>query len=209
MSDVFVIEDPAAASVALDPVRNRLLSELRDPASAAALAQRLGLPRQKVNYHLRTLESHGLVRLAGEKLWGGLTERQMVATASAYVVSPEALGPVGADPERKLDRLSASYLIALAARAISEIGDLIQGARKANKRLAALSVDTVIRFRSPGERSAFSHELTEAVNRLVAKYHDETAPSGRSHRVVLLAHPLPHPNNTTPPWSPNKEPPCP
>src|SRR5262249_60761713 len=71
MVDLHVIDDPASASVALDPVRSRLLSELRTPMSAARLAGRLGLPRQKVNYHLRTLEKHGLVRVDSKKRWGG------------------------------------------------------------------------------------------------------------------------------------------
>ncbi|TVQ32429.1 MAG: ArsR family transcriptional regulator [Phycisphaeraceae bacterium] len=191
MLNVRIIEDPAAATVALDPVRSRLLSELREPASAATLADRVGLPRQKVNYHLRTLESHGLVSLASEKRWGGLTERRLVASALAYVVSPGAMGPVAIDPEREKDRLSASYLVALAARAVREIGDLLKRAHEAGKHLATMSVDTVIRFRSAQERAAFSAELTEAINQLVAKYHDESAPGGRSHRLVLLAHPLP------------------
>ena len=88
MLDVEVIEDPAAAAVALDPMRARLLGELAEPASAAALAARVGLARQKVNYHLRTLEAHGLVEPAGERRWGGLTERLLVATAASYLVSP-------------------------------------------------------------------------------------------------------------------------
>jgi len=33
---------------------------------------------------------------------------------ASYVVSPGALGPVAVDPNREVDRLSASYLIALA-----------------------------------------------------------------------------------------------
>ena len=193
MQAIGVIDDPAAAAAALDPVRNRLLSELREPASAAMLATRVGMPRQKINYHLRTLESHGLVRVDGEKRWGGLTERRLVATASAYVVSPGAMGPVAVDPERHMDRLSAAYLIALAARAVREVGDLIRRAGKAEKRLATLSVDTVVRFRSPAERAAFTEELTGAINHLVSKYHDEAAPDGRSHRLVLMAHPLPFP----------------
>ena len=49
MQALQVIEDPAAAVVALDPVRSRLLAELASPASAAALAARLGIPRQKLN----------------------------------------------------------------------------------------------------------------------------------------------------------------
>src|SRR5690554_6278109 len=156
MLSVDVIQDPAAGAAALDPVRRRLLSELREPASAATLAGRTGLTRQKVNYHLRTLESHGLVRLAGERRWGGLTERRLVATAAAYVVSPGALGPVAVDPDQAMDRLAASYLIALAARAVRELGELIRRARRADKHLATLSVDTVIRFRSARARADFT-----------------------------------------------------
>ena len=99
MLAVEVIDDPAAAAVALDPVRSRLLSELAEPASAAALANRLGIPRQKINYHLRALESHDLVRVAEKRQWGGLTERRMVASAASYLVSPGAMGPVAADPD--------------------------------------------------------------------------------------------------------------
>ena len=193
MPNVHVIAEPATAVVALDPVRSRLLSELRKPASAATLAARVGLPRQKVNYHLRTLEAHGLVRVTSRKRWGGLTERRLVAVAPAYVVSPGALGPVAADPERDMDRLSASYLIALAARAVREVGDLVRRATEAGKPLASFSVDTVIRFRSARERAAFSRELTAEINRLVATYHDASAPGGRAHRLVLMAHPLPKP----------------
>jgi len=191
MLDIQVIDDPAAATVALEPVRSRLLSELVVPASAATLAKRVGLARQKVNYHLHTLEEHGLVRLAQERRWGGLTERLLVATAASYVVSPSALGPVAVDPNREADRLSASYLIALGARVVREVGDLVRRATQADKRLATLAVDTEVRFRSAPDRAAFSTELTEAVARLVSKYHDGSAPGGRAHRLVVMAHPLP------------------
>jgi DNA-binding transcriptional ArsR family regulator len=189
--DIQVIEDPAAATVALEPVRSRLLSELAAPASAATLAARVGMARQKINYHLNALEAHGLVRLAQERKWGGLTERLLVATAASYVVSPGALGPVAADPSREIDRLSASYLIALGARVVSEVAGLVRRAKDTGKRLATLAVDAEIRFRSATDRAAFSNELTEAVAKLVSKYHDESAPGGRLHRLVVVAHPLP------------------
>lgn len=191
MLDVEVIDDPAAATVALEPVRNRLLAELAEPASAATLAARLGIARQKVNYHLRTLEAHGLVKVSESRKWGGLTERLLVATASSYVVSPGALGPVAADPGRTADHLSASYLIALAARIVREVGNLLRRSRETEKRLATLSIDTEIRFRSPTDRAAFSAELAEAVKALAARYHDPSAPGGRPHRLVVVAHPLP------------------
>jgi DNA-binding transcriptional ArsR family regulator len=191
MNDLEVIDDPETAAVALEPVRSRLLAELSEPASAATLATRVGLARQKVNYHLHALEAHGLLRLAQERKWGGLTERLFVATAASYVVSPNALGPVAVDPNRDVDRLSASYLIALGARIVREVGDLVCRAKAAGKRLATLAVDTEVRFRSPTDRAAFSNELTEAITRLVSKYHDESAPGGRAHRLVVVAHPLP------------------
>src|SRR4051812_8124820 len=191
MLDIQVIDNPAAATVALEPTRSLLLSELSAPASAATLASRVGLARQKVNYHLRALEEHGLVQLAEERKWGGLTERLLVATAASYVVSPSALGPVAADPGREVDRLSASYLIALGARVIREVSDLVRRASAANKRLATLAVDTEVRFRSAADRAAFSRELTESIAKLVSKYHDESAPGGRAHRLVVVAHPLP------------------
>src|SRR4051794_17992371 len=67
MHDVEVIESTEAAAAALDPVRARLLGELAVPASAAGLAARVGIARQKVNYHLKALEAHGLVELSGER----------------------------------------------------------------------------------------------------------------------------------------------
>src|SRR5207245_1327597 len=165
--DIQVTDEPAAATVALEPMRSRLLSELAAPASAATLATRVGLARQKVNYHLHALEAHGLVRLAQKRKWGGLTERLLVATAASYVVSPSAMGPVAIDPDREVDRLSASYLIALGARIVREVADLGRRAKKTGKRLATLAVDTEVRFRSPADRAAFSHELTEAINNVV------------------------------------------
>jgi DNA-binding transcriptional ArsR family regulator len=191
MLELDVIDEPTVAMVALDPIRNRLLRELARPASAAALAERLGIARQKVNYHLRTLEAAKLVEAVQERQWGGITERLMVATAAAYVVSPGTLGAIGARPENMADRLSASYLIAVAARAVREVGDLWRRARGSDKRLATLSLDTVICFKSPADRAAFSAELSQAISALAARYHNEHAPNRRAHRLLVAAYPAP------------------
>jgi DNA-binding transcriptional ArsR family regulator len=189
MLDVDVIQKPDAAIAALDPIRNRLLAELAEPASAAALAPRMGLARQKVRYHLKALESHGLITETGNRRWGGLTERMYVATASSYVVSPAAFGKVAADPERTKDRLSAGYVIALAARVVRELAELLKRSESTDKRLATLAIDTEIRFRSAAERAAFSRDLTVFITDLVSRYHDESAPGGRRHRLLVAAHP--------------------
>lgn len=191
MLELEVIEAPAAAALALDPIKSRILAELGEPASAASLASRIGLSRQKVNYHLRALETWKLVEPVQERLWGGLRERLMVATASSYVVSPAALGELGADPSRNRDRFSAGYLIALAARVVREVGELWKGARQDNKRLATLSIDTCIQFASPVERASFTQDLSQAVNELVQRYHNEKVPDGRPFRLLIASYPAP------------------
>jgi DNA-binding transcriptional ArsR family regulator len=189
VQELTVIDDPATAVISLDPVRARLLAELTEPGSASSLAAKVGLPRQKINYHLRTLEHHGLVELVEERRKGNMTERVMQATAASYVISPAALSAVAPDPGRAPDRLSARWLIALAARTVREVGALLAGATKAGKRLATFAVDGEVRFASASDRAAFADELASAVTALVSKYHDESAPGGRPHRVIVAVHP--------------------
>jgi DNA-binding transcriptional ArsR family regulator len=187
--DVDVIEDPRAAAAALDPIRSRLLTELASgPASAAALAGRVQLTRQKVNYHLSILEDHGLVELAEVRSHGGINERVLRATAASYVVSPAAIADSGARPELVQDRLSARYLMALAGRIVREVGNLARRADAAGRRLPTFSIDTEVRFRSAADRAAFADDVTAAVLELVARYHHD---DGRPHRLVVAAHPVP------------------
>ncbi|MBC6463292.1 ArsR/SmtB family transcription factor [Actinomadura sp. HBU206391] len=190
MQDIAVIEDPAAAEVSLDPIRARLLAELsEEPGSATMLAAKVGLPRQKVNYHLKTLEAHGLVEMIEERRKGNVNERIMRATAASYVISPTALASVEPDPARSPDQLSASWLLAVAARLVRDVGALITGAAKARKRVATFAIDGEVRFASAADRAAFAEELAGAVTGLVSKYHDESAERGRDHRIVVALHP--------------------
>lgn len=189
MQDVTVIEDPAAAEASLDPMRTRLLAELAEPGSATMLAARVGLARQKVNYHLRTLERHGLVELVEERRKGNVTERVLQATAASYVISPTALAAVQPDPSRSPDKLSARWLLALASKLVRDVGLLLTASTKAHKRVATFAIDGEVRFASAADRAAFAEELGGAVTALVAKYHDESAAGGRTHRVIVAVHP--------------------
>lgn len=193
--DVDVIEDPATAAAALDPIRARLLAELAEaPASAAAVAARVGLPRQKVTYHFNSLEAHGLIELAEVRMRGGIAERLMRATAASYVISPAAIDACGARPEECADRLSARYLITLAGRVVREVGALARKADAAGRRFPTFAIDTEIRFRSAADRAAFADELTATVLDLAARYHDDR---GRPYRLVVAAHPKPAAEEST------------
>ncbi|MCM2393227.1 ArsR/SmtB family transcription factor [Streptomyces albipurpureus] len=191
MLDVAVIEEPAAAEASLDPIRSRILAALAEPGSAAMLAVRLGLPRQKVNYHVKELARHGLVELAEERRKGNVTERVYRATAASYVISPNALAAVRPDPSRSPDQLSARWLLALGSRLVQEVGTLLTGGARARRRIATFGIDAEVRFASAADRTAFADELALAVATLVGRYHDDAAPGGRSHRVIVGLHQTP------------------
>ncbi len=204
LADLAVIDDAEVAASMLAPARRRILAALVEPGSATTVARGLGLPRQQVNYHLRALEAQGLVELVEERPRRGLTERVVRATAASYVVSPVALGELAADPSR-VDRLSAAYVIALGARLVGEVAALVRGADRAGQGLATLGLDTEIRFASAADRAAFTRELAAAVTGLVERYHDESAPRGRWHRLVVAAHPRPNHSPTPAPPTTSEE----
>ncbi|WP_067679861.1 winged helix-turn-helix domain-containing protein [Nocardia miyunensis] len=191
MLDIAIIEEPAAAGASLDPIRSRILAALAEPGSAAMLAARFGLPRQKINYHLKELERHGLVELVEERRKGNVTERVFRATAASYVISPSVLAAVGPDPSRSPDQLSARWLLALGARLVQEVGALLTGAARAQRRVATFGIDAEVRFSSASDRAAFAEELAQAVTAIVGRYHDESAPGGRPYRVVVGLHQIP------------------
>ena len=186
-----VVRQPEAAAALLDPVRQQLLSLLAEPDSATGLARRLELPRQRVNYHLRALESAGLVELVEERRKGNCMERVVRASARTFLISPEALGPLGLTPELAADRFSSTYLIAAAGRAIRDVAVLESRARKAGQRIATLTLEADVRFASAESRAAFAEELADAVARIAAKYHDERARGGRRFRLLAAVHPTP------------------
>ncbi|WP_250556551.1 ArsR/SmtB family transcription factor [Pseudonocardia lacus] len=182
-----VIEDEAAAAAALAPLRARLLGALREPGSATTLAAALGLSRQLVNHHLRALEAHGLVELVEERRKGNMTERVLRATARAFVVSPRAWAALAPDPDDEPDKLSAQWLLALAARLLRDVSRLIGAAGRS--RVATFGIDGDVHFATAADRAAFARELGEAVGALVARYHRGEDAGARPHRLVVALHP--------------------
>ena len=184
-----VIEDADRATSILDPIRRQLLDELATPDSAAGLARRLGMARQMVTYHVRQLEAEGLVSFVAERRKRNCVERIVQATARSYVISPAALGSLGADPERIEDQFSSTYLLAVASKLIRDVATLRRRADASGKRLATMTAQTDVRFASPADQHAFAAELTECLGRLAAKYHQPNATNGRAFSFVIAGHP--------------------
>jgi DNA-binding transcriptional ArsR family regulator len=203
-----VLREHAQAAVLLyHPLRLRILSALLEPDSATGVARRMNLPRQTVNYHVRELARAKLLARAGRRRRRRMVEQCYVATARGYVLSPELLGKLAADPAHVADTFSANYLIGLASKIQAELGHVTELAAKEGKRLATLSINTEVRFTSPEQRAKFTAELQKAIVDLVgrhsAPFHrpDGSAADGRPFRLVLGCYPIPAENAETKPLS--------
>ena len=181
-----LLDDQDAAHLALAPIRRRILAALVEPASAAGLAARLDMPRQKVGYHLRALEAAGLVRAAGERRKRGFTEKLFVA-AGAYVLDPALLQPPpNPDAVDAQDRHASGHLIAVASGMVRDVARMRDAAAAEGSRLLTLTVEADVSFAAPSDFDAFSDELAGVVAALARKY---SAPAGRRFRLTAAAHP--------------------
>jgi DNA-binding transcriptional ArsR family regulator len=189
LSMVEILERPEQAGALLQPERIRIVEHLQQPDSASGIARKLGLKRQQVNYHVRQLEKEGLLELVEERKKGNCVERIVRATARTYLVGPQALGRLGCAAPETQDRLSATYLIAVAARTIRDLAWLRRGTDAEKKRLATLTLEASIRFATAADRNSFFEELTNELARLAAKYHNEEAEGGRVFRVMAASYP--------------------
>ena len=184
-----IIRRVEQASSVLNTMRASILEALAEPGSATSVAKDLGLARQKANYHIRALESHGLVEHVQDRKRGNCTERVVRATARHYLIAPSVLGDLEARPEHSADRFSSAYLAAICARTVSEVAELRERAAEVRKKVPTFSLETAVRFSSPGKQAAFAEELANTVAGLVARYHDNDAEGGRWFRLTAGAHP--------------------
>lgn len=196
-STIAFVHDPGRAAALLHPLRLRILEALREPDSAAGLARRLRLPRQKVNYHVRELARARFLARAGQRRRRNMIEQRYVATARGYVLAPEILGRLNADPRQVQDTFSAAYLLALAAKLQSELGRATEEAAAQGKRLTTLSLSSELRFESAEQRATFAKALQRAVVDVVgrcaspATHADGRPRPGRPYRLILGCYPIP------------------
>jgi DNA-binding transcriptional ArsR family regulator len=186
-----LVADPDRVRLALSPMRRRLLDRLQAPASATELASELALGRQRINYHLRALESAGLVELVEQRQRRGCIERVLAARARAFVVDP-AVMDARERPAVKTaaqDRFAAGHLIDSAAAIVREVARMHAKAERQRTRLLVFTLDTEIGFAAPADFERFATRLGEFLAREAAA---SDAPNGRRYRVVIGAHPAPH-----------------
>jgi DNA-binding transcriptional ArsR family regulator len=194
-SSVALVDAPDVLRTALPPLRRRLLDRLREPASAVVVAGEFGLPRQQVNYHLRTLEAAGLLELVETRARRGCTERVLRTSARAFIVDPQVMAPAPTPASRarraaaRQDRFAADTLVEAASGVVCDVSRMQARASAQGQRLLTCAIETEVRLASPADFERLSAVLATLVARAVADL--GVAEGGRSYRVVVGAHPTP------------------
>ncbi len=154
------------AVVLLQPLRLRILSLARQPVSASELGRKLGLSRQKVNYHVSALAAAGFLRPAGTRRRRNLVERRYQASARSYALHPSLLGPLSGAQARETSATVAATSSAM-LRAQAELAGLPEG-RTSYVQLSRLA------FARAAACDAFRRDLGAAIVAAVRKH--TTAP---------------------------------
>ncbi len=97
--DIRIIGDLETLRVVADPLRLRILEELRGaPRTVKQVAERVGQVPTKLYYHFRTLEEHDLIRVVDTRVVSGIIEKWYQTSAARLTVDRSLLAP-GAAPE--------------------------------------------------------------------------------------------------------------
>lgn len=194
MKDIETVTSPRrAASLLAHPLRTRILAHAREPVSASELARRLEQPRQRINYHVRQLAQNGFLELTGQQRKRNMVEQQYVASARAYVLTPDVLSEAAPNRDASsADAGSAAQLLALCTHAQSDVAGLMESAQAAGLRVRTLALQSDVQFDSAEQRAAFMNALIAAVNDVVTAHAGAAArTSGRAFRLVLGCYPVP------------------
>lgn len=191
MHDVLYIEDVSQAMTLLKPIRLQILQRLDEPRTCTELAEYFDETPQKVYYHVKALETAGLVEKTEERKVRGTVEGFYQASARSYWLAPKLVGQIGGAKIAQ-DQLSLRVLLELAEEVHGDIGKL--GSQSAVGRdVPSLSLSAHIHLPNGNRRAAFLQELQELFQQLARKYSlpedDVLITDEQGFRLVLMCYP--------------------
>ena len=183
--ELMVVSDRQTMALLADSLKSEILREMDRPQTTAELSQAMGMPRQKLGYHVRQLEEAGLLANVGESRRGNCVARKLQAVARHFVINR-----TDTDAAVTPDRYSSHWLVEQSARTIREIGVLSADAASGGESLQAVTLDSEIAFDNLQDQQAFAQELSELIVALVARYGSDSS-AARRFRVLAASYPKP------------------
>jgi DNA-binding transcriptional ArsR family regulator len=183
---VKVIDAAEQLGAITHPTRLRVLDALRTPGSAAAVARRLGEPRQRINHHVKELEKAGLVTSVGERRNGNFVEQLYQSVGSTFTVSPRLAWGDPVRAEALAAQVSLANLVEFGERLQRDAAALLDRAAFDGEDVASATVETTVHFADAAARAAFLDDYLALTAALVERH---ASANGPGYTVGLVVHP--------------------
>ena len=183
-----IVDDAAKARMALSPLRRELLERLSAPASASELGEQMNITRQKLGYHLKQLETAGLIFVAEERQRRGFVEKRYQSRAEALVFDPQIMGNTDQRQNNVMDRYASEHLIQSASAVIRDVTRMRAEADRSEKRLLTFTIEADVGFARPSDVESFTEQLAQAVL-TIARQFDCGDSTSRPYRLTICGHP--------------------
>lgn len=180
-----VIADVGTLRAISDPLRLRILEALEEPRSVTEVAEVLGVPRTRLYYHVKVLESHDLIGVVETRIVSGILERRYRTTAASYAISPEispALIASSGMVASVFDEVRREFESSLAGTAPVQ-PDIEAGDRGTLRRSAANL--------TASEYREFRRRMNELIDEFEERAKTGPRPDGRGQRLFLAIYPEP------------------
>lgn len=109
MKDILVLRDLEEIKAISHPYRVEILEAFgEEPYSAKQLSEILGEPHAKINYHIKTLVTAGILELVEEKVKSGIIEKYYLPKAKMIVIDKNILNGTNESIAQTLNQASIS-----------------------------------------------------------------------------------------------------
>ena len=192
MQDVLYIEDLNQAITLLKPARIEILQRLDEPRTCQELGDFFDETTQKIYYHVKALETAGLVEKVEERRVRGIMEGYYQAKAHSFWLAPQLVGKIGGG-NLSNDQASLRILLELAEEMQQDIGTLANESAVGID-VPSLSLSAHIHLPTISRRAEFLKEVQSIFQELASKYGslDDDIPmetDEQGFRLILAVYP--------------------
>ncbi len=193
MQEVLYIEDVDQAAALLKPLRIEMLRLMDHPRTCLELGKIFGETPQKINYHIKALQSAGLVEQVGERRIRGTVEGSYQARARSYWLASDLVGQIGG-ADIAQDQASLRHLLSLTEEMRGDIGHLAQ---KVGRDMPSLGLSLHVELDDESRRAEFMADVQKMAQILARKYGTSAGADGDNDaqsskplfRLVLACYP--------------------
>ena len=91
--DIIRINNIKLLKVISDPTRKMIIDVLYDnPLTASEIAEKISYPKDKIYYHIKKLQSNGILIIAESQVVKGITQNKFINAAKKFEIDPSLIG---------------------------------------------------------------------------------------------------------------------